>query len=638
MNRRNEIVHSYTLGERIGVSHVDKVEDFIPQTAKEEQALSYILTKHEGQMRRDGSMYVTHLVAVASIVRNLGIDDDEVICAALLHDVVEDTATTLAELEELFGARVARLVDGVSKFKTHDGMESDFETLRKVAQRSYVEPEVGLIKLADRLHNMRTLDSMPPDRQVAKARETLMVYTRLAESYGLWVIKTELEDLAFKYIDPDQYQHVKEQIDSDPRLTEEYIRNKVSILNRVLRDLGINGRVVPRLKGYYEANKKRNRAARRGLVTSSDFRDLTDIVSFRVVLADEQSEPFSHVKLTTLIGMVEREVYDAFDNEVEQAGYEDSLTVKQLNGYQALHVAIKTNHGPFEVAMMSEQMEGFNNWGLAWLLANGERHISPYILKVVFTVNGSMRFVPKNATLWEVAYLISPNLGARTIGAKIHVRDNDTDEVDTYQITPTEEVPNGAQVEVITGDGTNCAPDPVALDYVSPATRLIIEKQLRMADRNRNIETGREIVAREVLTRRGLLTLEDLKVLEPRIHSILLNNLGVGSQNELYSGIGAGHFSVREVNAELDKLGVTKEQRGWSTLVFRGRNHVGVLSQLTKFISELGIDVRVTHNSMDPGDRYTIDLVVQRMSEESRMLLEARLKEATNCVDTWEIY
>ncbi len=337
---------AYETGRRVGITHVETIEAFEIKGEKERQALEFILEKHGSQKRLDGSLYVSHLVAVASIVRGLGVEDQDVVSAALLHDVVEDTEVTLEQVEAHFGARVARLVDGVSKFKTPNGVESDFETLRKVVQTSYLEPEVGLIKLADRLHNMRTLRSMSPEKQMAKAKETLNVYTGLAEAYGLWVVKTELEDIAFQYLNPEHFELVKKQIDSDPRLSPEFLEYHKSVLQEVLRDLGVEGQVVVRLKGYYEADKKRNRAARRGLVSSNDFRDITDIVSFRVVLSEHQPAYF-RLKQSTLCHLVLGELYEAFANNVDSSGYSDYITKPQLNGYRALQSAIQSDLGPF---------------------------------------------------------------------------------------------------------------------------------------------------------------------------------------------------------------------------------------------------------------------------------------------------
>ncbi|MDD4938313.1 MAG: HD domain-containing protein, partial [Candidatus Shapirobacteria bacterium] len=198
------------------INSVKDVKNIEFESERVVSAYNFAQKSHEGQFRKSGEPYFTHCVEVCNILKNeWGITDENYLVAALLHDTVEDCGLTIEQLKLQFGIEVAELVSGVTKLKS----STDRETLKKVLDKSYINPGVAVIKLADRLHNMRTLQFMKPEKQIEKSQETLDIYTRLAESLGLWNAKTELEDLCFKYLDPEKYQKTLTDLESDPRLS-----------------------------------------------------------------------------------------------------------------------------------------------------------------------------------------------------------------------------------------------------------------------------------------------------------------------------------------------------------------------------------------------------------------------------------
>ena len=206
---------------------------------------------HRGDIRKvSGEPYINHCVAVSSILESWGADEDECV-AGLLHDTVEDhpDLINLEFIAENFGERVAFLVDGVTKLKTKAGEKSEFETLRKVTRESLIDVGVAKLKLADRKHNMTTMEGMKPETQRRKAKETLTVYAPLAESFGMWQVKNELEDLSFRYFDPARYEEIKKRVDRDPRLNLEFLLGLEIEIEDALSDFGLEVKIEHQVGG-----------------------------------------------------------------------------------------------------------------------------------------------------------------------------------------------------------------------------------------------------------------------------------------------------------------------------------------------------------------------------------------------------
>lgn len=562
---------------RPGLAFSDRIEDFEPQSVLVRKAFEFALEAHAGVLRKDGSEFFSHCVAVAEIMRSWGINDQEAFAAALLHDVVEDTEIPLTKIEEIFGETVAKLVDGVTKLKS-GGKSSEAETRRKIVEQGYFEPRVILIKLADRLHNMMTLSALPPEKQQSKALETLDVYAPLAESLGMWRIKTELEDLAFPFVDPDRYGQVKNEIDNDPRLSESVMANIESHLTELLFSSGFSGRVELRLKGYYEADKKRERMAKSGR-GEGNLAGINDLISYRVVLADIQS----NLKLDNplacyaALGLI----HQNFGDLVDMDRFDDFIVSPTANKYSALQTTVRSPQGPFEIAVMTQSQEDFNHWGIVSKIRAGETDLREYVQKVVFTPGMKTKFFSPLATGWDFAYRVNPLLGARAAYLEVNGERKPMSTI----------LPNAAVIKVVLGN--NLAPDKRELDFTSVKTRQQMEEQQRLASAQEAISLGHELLEPD-LARLGLLELEDLAWMEGSVAgsltqplAALLVECGCSSLDGLYSQLGHQRLKPAEVIRALENLGITKAKLGWSSIGVVGQDQPGILAELTNMLHEM---------------------------------------------------
>ena len=262
-----------------------------------QKALQVATLAHEGQIRKSGEPYIIHPISVERILNlEWKIENEEMRAAALLHDVLEDTSTSLEEITNKFGIKVADLVSSQTNLEASTAGISteewnnikDRENERKILAKSFLDPKVGVCKLADRLHNMRTLDAMSPKKQREIADETLRVYAPLAEALGMWLVKNELEDLSFYYLDTDFYSKVKREIDTDKRLSEQSMGFWESRLKMFLNEKNIDGEIQVKKTGYWSLLKKRRGQSVHGESSLSDFSDINDVVSYRLSLEREE--------------------------------------------------------------------------------------------------------------------------------------------------------------------------------------------------------------------------------------------------------------------------------------------------------------------------------------------------------------
>ncbi len=494
---------------------------------------------HRGDKRKtSGEPYIYHCVAVSSILEKWGADEDEIV-AGLLHDTVEDhpDLISLEAIKDLFGERVAFLVDGVTKLETSEG-DNEFETLRKVTRGSLIERGVALIKLADRYHNMLTIEGMPLETQRRKAQENLAVYTPLAESFGLWQIKNTLEDLAFKYIDSKKYLEVKEQVDTDPRLEEDFIRQRTQEIEQELRRVGIKAVVEHQVGGYWEIAEKQKKLAMRANTWSNSFSAITDVVSFRILVEDETDLAGCY----TAMGVMRLRYAD----QLEKRRHDDYIATLALNGYSAIHDTYKFEEGNIELAFTTAKKERFNNWGMA-SLSTGEIRKNPdkYRRKLIFTPKKELVFMELAATGIDVAYRLNPYLGLRAVGINIDGRIFDLKEV----------VPNAGLVEIIT-DQNQVKPNKEWLSFCSLTTKRLIEQQLAVVERDELVEMGKKLLTEKVLARMGI---EDLAELNQGVVEKLLVDLGCWyGVNDLYYKIAFGLDleMVKRKMTELEGFGI----------------------------------------------------------------------------------
>ncbi len=603
---------------RPGLEFSDKIEEFTVGSEVERQAFELAREKHRGVLRQDGSEYFTHCVATASILKAWGLTDESLIAAALMHDLVEDTDVTLTELRQRFGAQIARWVDGVSKLKSRDGKSDENETRRKIVERGYFEPQVVLIKLADRLHNMRTLGSLPAEKQAHKAGETLDVYAPLAESLGVWRTKAELEDLSYPYVNPDRYARVRREVDTDPRLAETVVVNLESFLDELVGSAGFAGRVEVRLKGYYEADKKRERLTKNGRGDGS-LKSISDLISYRIILADNQADLNLDAVLAcyALMGLI----HQHFKEQVDMSRFDDFLAVPAASAYRALQTVVITPHGPVEIAVMTEEQEDFNHWGIISKMRQGSTaDLRDYVQKVVFTPAMIIKFLSKNATGWDFAYRVSPLLGARAMGLEVNGENKPMSTV----------LPNAAVVKVFIGE--QLVPNKSDLVYASAKTRLIMEQQIELASAQEAIRRGRVMLEPE-LANLGILDLDDLRWLKESSDGLnqplaaLLVEFGCTTLEGLYLQIGHQRLSTAEIVKTLVGLGITKEILGWSTIEVGGEDRPGILAELSSLLGSMDKNIIGVDNHNQQG-KFDLRLVVARLTDEERQQLITCLQTA----------
>lgn len=559
-------------------------------------AYNFAQKSHEGQFRKSGEPYFTHCVEVFNILQNeWGIKDESYLIAALLHDVVEDTNVTPEEIKLRFGDEVLELVSGVTKLKS----STDRETLKKVLDKSYINPGVALIKLADRLHNMRTLQFMNPEKQIAKSRETLDVYTRLAESLGLWKAKTELEDLCFKYLNPEDYQKTLRELESDQRLSPNFTYYLTSRIEQLLSDNSIEGKVEKRKSGCWILNKKREKMALKGKSGCSGFKDVNDVVSFRVQLNTVHD-----------CYRVLHEIHRDFGEMVDYDRFDEFIGAnKRVNGYEALQTTIDfPQQGPVEIAIMTKEMEEFNNNGIVSLINSG-KDVKGYILKLVFTPTGTVRFLPKNATGVDFAAAINPRVLAEAESINI----------DGIEKPLSVVIPNASTLRINLGESRR-APLGGLEDYCLPQTRKTILEQRTLENRDGLVAKGQQKLE-SILIPRGLLVLSDIgDSINP-----LLYKLGCQSIDDLYFMVGNNSIKEELLNRELDLAGITKEKLRITSIRLIGDDRPKVLVDVVKKISEMDKNI-VRIEQKNTGGKFNIRILTEDMGQED----EERLRKYLN--------
>ncbi len=473
-----------------------------------ERAFDLAVEAHATQVRASGEPYVTHPIASAQILAELGLDPVAV-SAALLHDVPEDTEYSLADVEERFGPEVAHLVDGVtklSKFSTHSHEQQQAENIRKMFLAMAEDIRVVLIKLADRLHNMRTLAALPMDKQQRIARQTMEIYAPLGERLGIWQIKWELEDLAFKTLEPESYRQLARQLDTRRKGRERYIERAIEELRPRLEEAGIEAELQGRPKHIYSIWKKMQRKG-------ADFGEIYDVYAIRL-LVDEVRDCYAALGIVHALW---RPIPGQFD---------DYIAVPKNNLYQSLHTAVIALDGkPLEIQIRTHAMHQVSEVGIAahWRYKEGSKAERDYDAKLawlrqlmewqrdvsesdatefvegikldifqdqvfVFTPRGDIKDLPAGATPLDFAYRIHTDIGHRTIGAKVNNR-----------LVPLDyRLKNGDIVEIVTTKGEH-GPSRDWLNIVRTShAREKIRQWFKKKDRAENIVHGRESLEREL--------------------------------------------------------------------------------------------------------------------------------------------
>jgi GTP diphosphokinase / guanosine-3',5'-bis(diphosphate) 3'-diphosphatase len=522
-----------------------------------ERAYEVAVTAHDGQLRASGLPYITHPVEVAYYLATLQMDA-ETLAAALLHDVPEDTELTLADIEKRFGREVGRLVDGVTKLSKFGSArsveEQQAENIRKMFMAMAEDVRVVIIKLADRLHNMRTLQYLPEDKQGRIARQTMEIYAPLAHRLGMWQIKWELEDLSFKYIEPEKYRQMVEMLADRRKARESFVNKSINILRKELGKVGITAEISGRPKHLYSIYKKMERKG-------AEFNEIYDLHAIRLLVEDVKD-------CYAALGVVHsiwRPIPGQFD---------DYIAMPKANMYQSLHTAvIGPDAKPLEVQIRTRQMHEVAEAGIAahWRYKEGSRGDRRYDEKLawvrqlmdwqrevsdatefveglklevfqdqvfVFTPKGDVKDLPAGATPLDFAYRIHTDVGHRTIGAKVNNR-----------LVPLDyKLRNGDIVEIIT---TKAAHGP-SRDWLSivqtSAAREKIRQWFKRQQRDENISQGRELLDRE-LRRLAHETLSSID--QPRLEQIA-GQYHFKEVDDFFAAIGYGAVSPASVVSKLE--------------------------------------------------------------------------------------
>ena len=509
---------------------------------------------HNGVCRRSGEPYICHPLAVARLVLDLGMDSES-IAAALLHDVVEDTPTTLEDLTAAFGEEVALLVDGVTKLtkiQFSNIEELQAENLRKMLLAMSRDVRVMIIKLCDRLHNMRTGDAWPEQKRRDKARETMEVYAPIANRLGILNVKEELEDRSLHYLDPVGYEEISKMLSE--RAGEEFLASVSGVIEQRLEESGIEGATIKRrVKSIYGIYRKT-------IMQNKSFDEIYDIYAVRIIL-DTLAECYS------TLGLI-HDMYHPLPNR-----FKDYISTPKPNGYQSLHTTVIGHEGiPFEVQIRTRAMDEQAEYGvaahwkykeglgghdklderLAWvsqllenqrvsedsgnLLHDLKSDLLPEEV-FAFTPRGDVINLPAGATAIDFAYAIHSAVGNRMIGAKVNNR-----------IVPIDhKVQTGEIIEIITGS-ENRGPSRDWLNIVKTSeAKNKIRNWFKKERREENIQEGRDALEREM--RRNLMTLTDEQ------HDVFMETLArrnrCNSVEEMYAAIGYGGLQISRMLPKL---------------------------------------------------------------------------------------
>jgi len=557
-----------TKQEALGDALLQRVAEYLPPQGQElvEDALAFAAEKHEGQVRRNGDAVITHPLHAAETIASLQLDANT-IAGALLHDVQEDCGVSNEEIRKRFGAEVAQMVEGVTKL----GQISDqagkaivaeeriqAENLRKMFLAMARDLRVVIIKLADRLHNMHTLWALNPPDQRRIARETMEIYAPLAARLGIWEIKWQLEDLAFRYLQPEQYKFVADLLDSKRQVREKYVGQVTSVLQEELASHGIKADIRGRAKHIYSIHQKMDKYAADG----KSVDEIYDLLAVRI-LVDSVTDCY------TALGVVHglwRPLPGAFD---------DYIANPKESTYQSLHTTVMAlNAQPLEVQIRTYEMHRMAEYGiaahwrykegvkrdiryeerLAWLrqLMDWQRELSrPEELVeavktdifqdqvFVFTPKGEIKDLPTGSTPLDFAYRIHTDLGHRCIGAKVNGK-----------LVPLDShLRNGDVIEIMASKSSKGP----SRDWLNPNLGFIrttharekIRQWFKRQERAENIARGREMVEKE-LHRLGTSVSE--------MEQQLLKMFKFEDLEDFFLRVGYGEISTQQIGTKIASL------------------------------------------------------------------------------------
>ncbi|MBQ7412215.1 MAG: bifunctional (p)ppGpp synthetase/guanosine-3',5'-bis(diphosphate) 3'-pyrophosphohydrolase [Clostridia bacterium] len=524
---------------------------------KIERAFLYAEEMHEGQMRQSGEPYITHPIAVAEIVAGLGLDTDS-ICAAFLHDTVEDNPdkTDVGKIKELFGEDVALLVDGVTKIKSiniSDKEETHIENIRKMLLAMSKDIRVIFIKLCDRMHNMRTLYVKKDEKRRATALETMHVYAPLAHRLGMQRVKQELENYALQYLDPIGYKEIKDHIEEKYGRNVNFIEKLKAFVTEKLEQTKIDFILEGRVKTVYSVYRKMYNQ-------NKSFDEIYDFYALRIIVDTE-------LDCYTVLGLI-HEMYKSVPGR-----FKDYISTPKPNMYQSLHTTVIGKDGiPFEVQIRTREMHHVAEYGIAahWKYKSGDKSTADIDQKLswisklidteneaadseefmhafkidivhdetfVFTPKGDVVALPQGATLIDFAYSIHTGVGNKMVGAKINGR-----------IAPIDSMPqNGDIVEVITSKASK-GPSRDWLSIVKTSeARNKIRQWFKKEKRAENITVGKAEIDK-LFARHRLVCSEDEKL---EIVATVGKRFGMNEADDLFNALGYGGITLAKIELKI---------------------------------------------------------------------------------------
>ncbi|OGS69918.1 MAG: (p)ppGpp synthetase [Firmicutes bacterium RBG_13_65_8] len=532
------------------------------------KAYLFAVRAHAGQRRESGEDFFSHPYAVAVILLELGVDPPTV-TAGLLHDTIEDAGASLEGLEAEFGQEIAALVDGVTKLSRieyRSQEEAQVENLRKMFLAMARDLRVPVIKLADRLHNMRTVAALPPGRQMDMARETIEVFAPLAHRLGIYRIKMELEDLSLRVLHPDVYRSLVERVAKKREAREEYTQQVIATAENRLTEAGIHGEIQGRAKHFYSIYRKMYEQGK-------DLSQIYDLIAIRIIVESVRD-------CYAVLGIVHA-LWKPIPGR-----FKDYIAMPKANMYQSLHTTVIAPDGePFEMQIRTREMHRTAEYGIAahWLYKEGDRgdrefqsrlaslrraleegrdlaDAQDYLesIKVdlfgdkvyVFTPKGDVIDLPAGASPIDFAYMVHTEVGHRCTGSKVNGR-----------IVPlTYHLRNGDMVEILTGRHAAPSRDWLGL-AVTPGARSKIRSWFKRAKREDNIARGREQLEKEA--RRLGYDLE--AILAPDIVQAVRGKFGFAEDDDLFAAVGYGgltsHNIVRRLEEEERRLRRSAERQ-----------------------------------------------------------------------------
>ena len=523
------------------------------------RAYDFAKEKHGDQLRKSGEPYIIHPVQVAYILANLELDD-ATICAALLHDVAEDTEVTIQDLAKEFSPEIAEMVDGVTKLgnlKYTSAEEQQVENYRKMFLAMGKDIRVILIKLADRLHNMRTLKFLKRDRQVAIAKETQDLYAPLANRLGMYSLKWELEDLSFKYLNPDEYREIVEGIDKKREERLQFIKQIVDQINGELKKQKIKAEITGRAKHLYSIYRKMQR-------DNKSLDQIYDLFALRI-LVDSVKDCYA------ALGVV-HELYNPMPGR-----FKDYISVPKPNMYQSLHTTLIGPKGtPFEVQIRTYEMHRIAEFGIAahWAYKEANRFKKTSVIVqedklawlretlewqkdmqdpqeflntlktelfvdevYVFTPKGQIKVLPRGATPIDFAYSIHAEIGHHMTGCKINSK----------MMPIITALKNGDIVEIITSDQSK-GPSRDWLKFVkSSSAKNKIQSWFKKTQRAENIEKGKDLIEKEIKR----IGIPYSKLFKNEYVQIALDRYKFNTIEDMYSAVGFGAITAAKVIAKM---------------------------------------------------------------------------------------